>query len=1129
MVVRLKQLRPARTRLRCTRAGARALIYPRGPHKQAMFDFVKWCAAEPGYTVVAVYAPRETPPEALDDVLEDLARCPGVLRLIPADAGCDTTLEFGDWIARRLGRTVVAHEGKVAIVPGGGLYVRPGETGGAGWLRFEPGAAPVAHSRRFPRPGWDCEPFAEPSALGPRALVEPLPAGAWIRPAGDSPAVEAFRGWLLGGMAPDPLLPRIVLGYPGSPAPPVDAVAEFWRSLPAVLHPAVRFSGFSGTDEEALWYGQRLADALDAPVVLGNGVQVAEPSAAGGYETRTVLRRGVMSWPPYAFDLGYLPARSTGGVPADPVPIGHRAPITGLREREPGVYEYSRDAVLEVTQSGLWVRPPALPADSFSVRTEQADPAHTTVVFDAGSEAGAHRMQLLATEMMQRLEPRVRSTARLLASSATGSLLRDRVEVRTPVAVLDRPQEAETAPEAFEAPAENGIAPGESVLNLAVLTEDAERTPAPSRSGGDLASDATMHISIETLLARLAAVAEDGESAPANGEPADGSGWPEDLDDAPVPPAVALYSLAWDPEAQGAEPGADLVSRIVAEARPEQAAEPVGTVLEDAPARDARPVVEDAIPLVTDTVVEAVPALGTIDAAAVRPALVSDSVVVADPVAELGPVVVPGAPAVETPVASAPPTISEPAGFTSAPAPADADTDADAARTQPAVGSPDARDAVSARPASSPAAAPAAQFTVARRRQRKDRAVPPAPRAPVAPPAPRPAEEPDELDEPDEPIVYGGFQLVSSSADLSSGAPSAPAAAQTPPAPAPARQPAPPLPLPAPRPAQPPAPVEPPAQPLPQLAEDAPPAPAAPPAHDAPALAPAPAKRRPTRPAKPAVRVQPVPTPQCSVIPREGLAKERDWLRRNLSKQYDAAASSVARILSEYPGLRVGSSASDSDVLTDLVALRLYLTGKISGLDEAVRAGQVGPHVPLARCVASGLRRLPSYRGPLRTRVTLTADEVQWYGGRSLVTEWSFLPAVASSNLDLPGGAEILIWSMSARRTALLDPSRPDQAVFQPGTSFKVLSVGTGPDGPELRLRELTRTEVAPDGAVRSMPALDEFAAAALEDAGKAWRQADPVEALPADRRDWFASPPGLLAPAARAVPAGAAQEGGTA
>ena len=111
---------------------------------------------------------------------------------------------------------------------------------------------------------------------------------------------------------------------------------------------------------------------------------------------------------------------------------------------------------------------------------------------------------------------------------------------------------------------------------------------------------------------------------------------------------------------------------------------------------------------------------------------------------------------------------------------------------------------------------------------------------------------------------------------------------------------------------------------------------------------------------------------------------------------------------------------------------------------------------------------------------------------------------------------------MSARRTGLLDPARPDQVVFPPGTSFKVLSVGSGDGGPEIRLRELTRTEIAADGTVQSMPALDEFAVAALEEAGKAWRQVDPVESLPADRKDWFASAPGLLL--AQPAAAGAAR-----
>jgi hypothetical protein len=48
-------------------------------------------------------------------------------------------------------------------------------------------------------------------------------------------------------------------------------------------------------------------------------------------------------------------------------------------------------------------------------------------------------------------------------------------------------------------------------------------------------------------------------------------------------------------------------------------------------------------------------------------------------------------------------------------------------------------------------------------------------------------------------------------------------------------------------------------------------------------------------------------------LPREGgIEKERDWMRRNLSKQYDATASSVSRLLSEYPGLRAAAAPPTS-------------------------------------------------------------------------------------------------------------------------------------------------------------------------------------------------------------------------
>ena len=220
-------------------------------------------------------------------------------------------------------------------------------------------------------------------------------------------------------------------------------------------------------------------------------------------------------------------------------------------------------------------------------------------------------------------------------------------------------------------------------------------------------------------------------------------------------------------------------------------------------------------------------------------------------------------------------------------------------------------------------------------------------------------------------------------------------------------------------------------------------------------------------------RVQPVPAKGSTAVPpASGIAQERVWLRRNLNKQYDAAASSVSRILSEYPGLRAGADAGNADVLTDLVAVHLYLGSNTRSLDDAVRAADVGPHVPLARCVASGLRRLPSYRGASHLRVDLRDDEWLWYANRKLVTEWSFCPVVTGSGTRLPGSVEIRIWSMTARRTGLIEPSLPEQAVFLPGTNFKVLRTGAG-SGPEdgsrhrRRARRRARDPAARAGAHR--------------------------------------------------------------
>jgi hypothetical protein len=254
------------------------------------------------------------------------------------------------------------------------------------------------------------------------------------------------------------------------------------------------------------------------------------------------------------------------------------------------------------------------------------------------------------------------------------------------------------------------------------------------------------------------------------------------------------------------------------------------------------------------------------------------------------------------------------------------------------------------------------------------------------------------------------------------------------------------------------------------------------------------------------VAVQPVPaSAACAVPPARGLAEERTWLRKALSSQYDVAASTVGRMLSQVPGLRTGMQADE--VLADLVGVRLYLTGDSAGVDEAVRSAAPGPHVPLARVVTSGLKRLPSYRGATQMWAAAGPSELDWYRDRLLVSEWAFLTATTAGRPTRPGEVEFRVWSMTARRTQLIDPSVEDQVMFVPGTNFKVLDVRDEPN-PVVLLRELSTAEIGEDGQVntgRSM--FDDLALGGLDQAGQVWAKLTGSS----EARPTASAPPGLL------------------
>ena len=273
--------------------------------------------------------------------------------------------------------------------------------------------------------------------------------------------------------------------------------------------------------------------------------------------------------------------------------------------------------------------------------------------------------------------------------------------------------------------------------------------------------------------------------------------------------------------------------------------------------------------------------------------------------------------------------------------------------------------------------------------------------------------------------------------------------------------------------------------------------------------APVPAAPAVAPPGTGAVRLQPVPAEDASAAHLGGgLEKERQWLQQSLSREFSATASSVARVLSRSPRLRGGGG---QEVVVDLVAVRLYLTEYWQRIDDNVRTGQVGSHVPFARCVNAGLRRLPSHRGAVRLRATLSDAEWSWYGCVRLITEWGFCAALTDGTVKLPGNVDFLIWSATARRTSALAPELPGQVLFLPGTLFKVLEVRDG-DRREVLLREMSARETASGEPPGLEPTpLDEIALTGLGKTNVAWLGMKQGAELPQEYADRFGNPPGLI------------------
>ncbi|MFI1052202.1 hypothetical protein ACH4U3_41895 [Streptomyces griseoruber] len=139
-----------------------------------------------------------------------------------------------------------------------------------------------------------------------------------------------------------------------------------------------------------------------------------------------------------------------------------------------------------------------------------------------------------------------------------------------------------------------------------------------------------------------------------------------------------------------------------------------------------------------------------------------------------------------------------------------------------------------------------------------------------------------------------------------------------------------------------------------------------------------------------------------------------------------------------------------------------------------------------------------------------------WYRENRYVTEQGFWTASASAAAMREDGPGFVVWSLTARHTAAVDPSAPDRLIFLPGTRFKVLRVIDG-RRPLVLLRELFPPEPGADSRPndtngRQSTWLDESTLDELELMTAGPRAASPsMTPVPSTVAGPWGRPPGLI------------------
>jgi hypothetical protein len=389
--------------------GSVLLVSPSDGVSDTVATLATALAPDPGRQAVAADAPDERNDEPFWSALANLLRGRGPVRLAVSGAGGGRSLSRAQWLANRLGTEVVAPDGVVLPVGADMVYVARGAAGSSPgrWISFVPGRSPVPLGPRFPELHWERQ--MHPERLPPTldAAVESIPAGLWVHGHTDPPGPRTLRPLLDLPVSSETV--TVVLGSPDTTRQePVEQFTALRQVLPALAGPKVRLVSYGNTPDGPV--GQALADRFGERVVTAVGVPTGRDSRAGPVSLYDAA--GSRTWTPFAIEMAYYPRR-TGGV-AEPEVTRYQLPWRDLVPVRtlPGVFEFGAGVLLELVQSGLWLRG-VRQRRAPEIRALPADPDWARLTLGVPGEASPDILMSVAATLTSRLEPRLRHFIRV--------------------------------------------------------------------------------------------------------------------------------------------------------------------------------------------------------------------------------------------------------------------------------------------------------------------------------------------------------------------------------------------------------------------------------------------------------------------------------------------------------------------------------------------------------------------------------------------------------------------------------------------------------------------------------------------------------------------------------------------